>query len=147
MNFQIFKLVLEKAEKPEIRLPKSAGSSKKQESSRKTSISALLTMPKPLTVFSFSSIAQSCLTVCNPMNRSMPGLPDHHQLPDFTQIHVHRVLLIPHSCQGAPETKRWNPSKWRLCPDWQKACWQSQRADAASSSALKRSDLFMRDTD
>ena len=51
MNFQMFKLVLEKAEKPEIKLPTSAGSLKKQESSRKTSISALLTMPKPLTVW------------------------------------------------------------------------------------------------
>ena len=47
----MFKLVLEKAEEPEIKLPISAGSSKKQESSRKTSISALLTMPKPLTVW------------------------------------------------------------------------------------------------
>ena len=46
-----FKLVLGKAEEPEIKLPTSAGSSKKQESSRKTSISALLTMPKPLTVW------------------------------------------------------------------------------------------------
>ena len=50
MNFQMFKLVLEKAEEPEIKFPTSAGSWKKQESSRKTSISALLTMPKPLTV-------------------------------------------------------------------------------------------------
>ena len=50
-NFQIqFKLDLEKAEEPEIKLPTSAGSLKKQESSRKTSISALLTMPKTLTV-------------------------------------------------------------------------------------------------
>ena len=39
----------------------------------------------------FSSVAQSCLTLCNPMNRSMPGLPVHHQLPEFTQTHVHRV--------------------------------------------------------
>ena len=46
----MFKLALEKAEKPEIKLPTSVGSWKKQESSRKTSISALLTMPKPLTV-------------------------------------------------------------------------------------------------
>jgi len=45
------RLDLEKAEEPEIKLPTSAGSSKKQESSRKTSISALLTMPKPLTVW------------------------------------------------------------------------------------------------
>ena len=51
MNFQMFKLVLEKAEEPEIKLPTSAGSWKKQESSRKTSISASLTMPKPLTVW------------------------------------------------------------------------------------------------
>ena len=50
MNFLMFKLDLEKAEELEIKLPTSAGSSKKQESSRKTSISALLTMPKPLTV-------------------------------------------------------------------------------------------------
>ena len=47
----MFNLVLEKTEEPEIKLPTSAGSSKKQESSRKTSISALLTMPKPLTVW------------------------------------------------------------------------------------------------
>ena len=48
---QMVKLVLEKAEEPEIKLPTSAGSWKKQASSRKTSISALLTMPKPLTVW------------------------------------------------------------------------------------------------
>ena len=47
----MFKLVLEKAEEPEIKLPTSAGSWKKQETSRKTSISALLSMPKPLTVW------------------------------------------------------------------------------------------------
>ena len=39
----------------------------------------------------FSSVAQSCPTLCNPMNRSMPGLPVHHHLPEFTQTHVHRV--------------------------------------------------------
>ena len=51
VKFQMFKLVLEKAEEPEIKLPTSAASSKKQESSRKTSIYALLTMPKPLTMW------------------------------------------------------------------------------------------------
>ena len=40
---------------------------------------------------SFSSVAQSCPTLCDPMNRSTPGLPVHHQLPEFTQTHVHRV--------------------------------------------------------
>ena len=51
MNFQMFKLLLEKAEEPEIKLPKSSGSSKKQDNSRETSISDLLTMPKPLTMW------------------------------------------------------------------------------------------------
>ena len=51
VNFQMFKLDLEKAEEPEIKLPISVGSSKKQETPRKISISALLTMPKPLTVW------------------------------------------------------------------------------------------------
>ena len=39
----------------------------------------------------FSSVAQSCPTLCDPMNRSTPGLPVHHQLPEFTQTHVHQV--------------------------------------------------------
>ena len=67
MNFQMFNLVLEKAEEPEIKLPTSVGSLKKQESSRKTSISALLTMPKPLTVW---------ITINWKILKEM-GLPDH----------------------------------------------------------------------
>ena len=39
----------------------------------------------------FSSVGQLCPTLCDPMNCSMPGLPVHHQLPEFTQTHVHRV--------------------------------------------------------
>ena len=39
----------------------------------------------------FSSVAQLCPTLCDPMNRSTPGLPVHHQLPEFTQTHVHWV--------------------------------------------------------
>ena len=39
----------------------------------------------------FSSVAQSCPTLCDPMNRSMPGLHVHHQLPEFTQTHVHQA--------------------------------------------------------
>ena len=39
----------------------------------------------------FSSVAQSCLTLCDPMNRSTPGLPVHHKLPELTQTHVHQV--------------------------------------------------------
>ena len=41
--------------------------------------------------FQFNSVAQSCPTLCEPMNRSRPGLPVHHQLPEFTQTHAHRV--------------------------------------------------------
>ena len=44
-----------------------------------------------VTSVQFSSVVQSCLTLCDPMNRSTPGLPVHHQLPEFTQTHVHRV--------------------------------------------------------
>ena len=67
MNFQMFNLVLEKAEESEMKLPTSAGSWKKQESSRKTSISALLTMPKPLTVW---------ITIKWKILKEM-GTPDH----------------------------------------------------------------------
>ena len=45
----------------------------------------------PSDKYQFSSVAQSCLTLFDPMNRSTPGLPVHHQLPEFTQTHVHRV--------------------------------------------------------
>ena len=68
MNFQMFKLVLEKAEEPEIKLPTMAGSWKKQESSRNTSISAFLTMPKPLTVW----ITIKLWKILQEM-----GIPDH----------------------------------------------------------------------
>ena len=67
MNFQMFKLVLEKAEEPEIKLPTSIESSKKQESSRKTSTFALLTTPNPLTVW----ITTNCGKFLE------MGIPDH----------------------------------------------------------------------
>ena len=44
-----------------------------------------------LMFFQFSSVSQSCVTLCNPMNRSSPGLPVHHQVLEFTQTHIHRV--------------------------------------------------------
>ena len=46
---------------------------------------------KHISSLQFSPVAQSCLTLCDPMNHSTPGLPVHHQLPEFTQTHVHRV--------------------------------------------------------
>ena len=48
-------------------------------------------MKETISSVHFSSVAQSCLTLCNPMNSSMPGLPVHHQLPESTQNHVHWV--------------------------------------------------------
>ena len=45
----------------------------------------------------FSSVPHLCPALCDPMNRSMPGLPVHHQLPEFTQTHVHRVGEMPSS--------------------------------------------------
>ena len=51
----------------------------------------------------FSSVAQSCPTLCDPMNRSTPGLPVHHHLPEFTQTHVHRVVMpSSHLILGRP---------------------------------------------
>ena len=61
----------------------------------------------------FSSVAQSCPTLCDPMNRSTPGLPVHHQLPEFTQTHVHRVrdAIQPSHPQSSPSPPAPNPSQ------------------------------------
>ena len=77
----------------------------------------------------FSSVAQSCPTLCDPMNHSTPGLPVHHQLPEFTQTHVHRVsdpssplilcrplLLLP----PIPPSFRVFSSESALCMRWPK---------------------------
>ena len=61
----------------------------------------------------FSSVAQSCPTLCNPMNHSTPGLPVHHQLPEFTQTHVHRVsdAIQPSHPLSSPSPLAPNPSQ------------------------------------
>ena len=63
--------------------------------------------------FQFSSVTQSCLTLCDPMNRSMPGLPVHHQLPEFTQTHVRRVsdASQPSHPLSSPSPPAPNPSQ------------------------------------
>ena len=100
---KMFKLVLEKAEEPEIKLPTSTGSRKKQESSRKTSISALLTMPKPLTM-DHSKLWKILQEM---------GIPEHltcllrnlyagqeatvrtgHGTPDWFQIPLHTNMVV-----------------------------------------------------
>ena len=59
------------------------------------------------------SVTQSCPTVCNPMNRSMPGLPVHHQLPEFARTHVHRVsdVIQPSHPLSSPSPLAPNPSQ------------------------------------
>ena len=61
----------------------------------------------------FSSVAQSCPTLCDPMNRSTPGLPVHHQLPGFTQTHVHQVCdaIQPSHPLSSPSPPAPNPSQ------------------------------------
>ena len=59
------------------------------------------------------SVSQSCLTLGDPMNRSTPGLPVHHQLPEFTQTHIHRVsdAIQPSHPLSFPSPPAPNPSK------------------------------------
>ena len=68
----------------------------------------------------FSSVAQSCPTLCNLMNCSTPGLPVHHQLPEFTQIYVHRVsdaIQPPHPL-SSPSPPAPNPSQHQSLFQW-----------------------------
>ena len=131
VNFQMFKLDLEKAEKPEIKLPASFGSLKKQGISRKTSTFALLTMPKPLTVWittncgkffkrweyqttlsalweicmqlkKESEVAQSCLTLCDPVDCSLPGSSVH----GIVQARILEWVTISFS-RGSSQPREW----------------------------------------
>ena len=60
----------------------------------------------------FSSVAQSCPTLCDPMDRSAQGLPIHHQLPEFIQTHVHRV---DDAIQPSPPLSSSSPPALSLC--------------------------------
>ena len=75
-------------------------------------------MPGKLLIhgFQFSSVTQSCLTLCNPMNCSMPGLPVYHQLPESTQTHVHQVnhAIQPSHPLSSPSPPAPNPSPVRV---------------------------------
>ena len=86
-------------------------------------------MPLTLLTYQFSSVTQSCPTLCDPMSLSTPGLPVHHQLPEFTQTHVHRagdaiqpshplspLLLLP----PVPPRIRVFSNESTLCMRWPK---------------------------
>ena len=66
----------------------------------------------------FSSVAQSCPTLCDPMNCSTQGLPVHHQLPEFTQTHIHRVgdAIQPSHPLSSPSPPAPNPSQHQSFP-------------------------------
>ena len=68
----------------------------------------------------FSSVAQSCLTLCDPMNRGMPGLPVHHQLPEFPPTQVHRVsdAIQPFHLLLSPSPPAPNPSQHQSLFQW-----------------------------
>ena len=68
----------------------------------------------------FSSVTQSCPTLCDPMNRSMPGLPVYHQLPEFTQTQVHRVsdAIQPSHPLSSPSPPAPNPSQHHSLFQW-----------------------------
>ena len=68
----------------------------------------------------FSSVDQSCPTLCEPMNCSTPGLPVHHQLPEFTQTHVHRVsdAIQPSHPLSSPSPPALNPSQHQSLFQW-----------------------------
>ena len=68
---------------------------------------------KVISSVQFSSVVQSCPTLLDPMNCSMPGLPVHHQLPEFTQTHAHRVSVAiqPSHPLSSPSPPVPNPSQ------------------------------------
>ena len=70
--------------------------------------------------YQIRSVAQSCQTLCNPMNRSTPGLPVHHQLPEFTQTHIHQVsdAIQPFHPLSSPFPPVPNPSQHQSLFQW-----------------------------
>ena len=71
----------------------------------------------------FSSVTQSCPTLCHPMNRSTPGLPVNHHLPEFTETHVHRVsdAIQPSHPLSSPFPPVLNPSQHHSLFQWVKS--------------------------
>ena len=84
----------------------------------------------------FSSVTQSCPTLCDPMNHSMPGV--HHQLPESTQIHVHRVgdAIQPSYPLSSPSPPAPNPSQHQGLFQWVSSSSSSQRIGVSASSSV-----------
>ena len=86
----------------------------------------------------FSSVAQSCPTLCNPMNRSTPGLPVHHHLLEFTQTHVHRVgdAIQPSRPRSSPSPPAPSPSQHRPFTVSQLYAWGGQSIGVWASASF-----------
>ena len=95
----------------------------------------------------FSSVAQSCLTLCDPMNRSTPGLPVHHQLPEFTQTHVHRVcdaILPSHPLlsEGLKHIRTYQKRGQAFSPCKDSLCRSHQCPSASCRGAFSDEDIY-----
>ena len=84
------------------------------------------------------SVSQSCPTLCDPMNRSTPGLSVHHQLPEFTQTHVHRVsdAIQPSHPLSSPSPPAPNPSQHQSFPMSQLFSWGGQRTGVSALASF-----------
>ena len=91
------------------------------------------------------SATRSCVTLCDPINRSTPGLPVHHHLPEFTQTHGHRVsdAIQPSHPRSSPSPAR-NPSQHQSFPMSHLFAWGGQSTGASASASIlpKKSGLI-----
>ena len=91
-----------------------------------------------LTSVQFTSVAQSCPTLCHPMNCSTPGLPVHHQLLEFTQTHVHRVsdAIQPSHPLSSPSPPAPNPSQHQSFPISQLFAWGGRSTGVSALASV-----------
>ena len=103
-------------------------------------------------IVQFSSVAQSCPTLCDPMNHSTPGLPVHHQLPEFTQTHVHRVsdaiqpshpLSFPSLLSPIPPSITVFSNESTVCMRWPKY-WSFSFSISPSKEHLEKAREFQK---
>ena len=92
----------------------------------------------PVGIHQFSSVAQLCPTLCDPMNRSTPGLPVHHQLPEFIQTHVHwvRDAIQPSHPLSSASPPAPNPSPHQSFPMSQLFAWSGQSIGVSASASV-----------
>ena len=85
-----------------------------------------------------SLVTQSCPTLCDPMNCTTPGLPVHHQLPEFTQTHVHRVgdVIQPSHPLSSPSPPVLNPSQHQSFPMSQLLVWCGQSIGVSALASV-----------